>query len=414
MDVDIEAANKKALKIIQAGQPELIDVGVAGEEVPGMHDKLILHAGPPVEWKNMSGPTQGAVMGALMYEGLADNEDEARELAASGEIEFDPWHEHDGVGPMAGIASASMPVWIVKNKDRGNTAYCTFNEGLGKVLRYGAYAPEVIDHLKWMEEELAPVMKEILEITGDINLKNLISEALQMGDEVHNRNRGATSLFYRKITPALLDTDFSNDQKKEVLEFIDSNDHFFLNLSMPACKSMVQPTEGIEGCSILTAIARSGTEFGIRVAGLPGEWFAVEAPVVDGLLFSGYTQEDCCPDIGDSTITETCGLGGFSMAAAPAIVKFVGGSVDDAFNFTRQMYEITETESETFQIPTLDFRGSPQGIDLLKICELGITPKINTGIAHKDPGVGQIGAGLVEAPMEVFEQALERFAEKYS
>ncbi len=413
MAVDIEAANAKALEKMQAAKPVLTGVGIAGEEVPGLHEKLILHAGPPVEWENMSGPTRGAVIGALIYEGLAADEEEARELAASGEIDFEPWHEHDGVGPMAGIASASMPVWIVENKDEGNLAYCTFNEGLGEVLRYGAYGPEVIEHLKWMENELAPVMKEILAITGEINLKNIISEALQMGDEVHNRNRGATSLFYRKIAPALLETDFSTEQKIEVLKFIDSNDHFFLNLSMPACKAMVQPLEGIEGCSILTAIARSGTEFGIRVAGLPGEWFSVPAPVVDGLLFSGYTQDDCCPDIGDSTITETCGLGGFSMAASPAIVKFVGGSVEDAFNFTRQMYEITETESEAFKIPTLDFRGSPQGIDLLKICELNITPKINTGIAHKEPGIGQVGAGLVEAPIEVFEQALERFAEKY-
>ncbi|MFP4686646.1 MAG: DUF1116 domain-containing protein [bacterium] len=414
MSVDIKAANKKAVNIIQNGKPFLIGVGTVGEDVPGMHDKLILHAGPPVEWENMSGPTQGAVIGALIYEGMAENEAEARELAASGEIEFEPWHEHNGVGPMAGIASASMPVWIVENKEHSNRAYCTFNEGLGKVLRYGAFAPDVIDHLKWMESELAPVMEETLKITGEINLKSMISEALQMGDEVHNRNRAATSLLFRKLAPALLETDFSTHQKKKVLEFIDSNDHFFLNLSMPACKSMVQPAEGIEGCSIVTALARSGTEFGIRVAGLPGEWFAVPSPVVDGLFFSGYSTEDACADIGDSTITETCGLGGFSMAAAPAIVKFVGGTVEDAFNFTRQMYEITEEESQFFQIPGLDFRGAPVGLNILKVCELNIVPKINTGIAHKDAGVGQIGAGLVEAPMEVFEQALERFVEKYA
>jgi hypothetical protein len=414
MNVDFEAANKKAVEIIQNGKPFLVGVGTVGEDVPGMHDKLILHAGPPVKWENMCGPTQGAIIGALIYENMAENEEEARKLAASGEIDFEPWHEHNGVGPMAGVASASMPVWIVENKSHSNKAYCTFNEGLGKVLRYGAYAPEVIEHLKWMESSLAPVMEETLEITGEINLKSMISEALQMGDEVHNRNRAATSLLFRKMAPAILETDFSIPQKKKVMEFIDSNDHFFLNLSMPACKSMVQPTEGIEGSSIVTALARNGTEFGIRVAGLPGEWFAVEAPVVDGLLFSGYTTDDACADIGDSTITETCGLGGFSMAAAPAIVKFVGGTVEDAFNFTRQMYEITEEESQFFQIPGLDFRGSPVGLNILKVCELNIVPKINTGIAHKDAGVGQIGAGLVEAPIEVFEQALERFVEKYA
>ncbi len=415
MNVDIEKANQKVIDKIQAGNPVLKGIGTVGENVPEVHKKMILHAGPPVEWEDMSGPTRGAVIGGLIYEGLAKDEDEARALAASGEIEFDPWHEHSGVGPMAGVATVSMPVWIVENTTEGGQAYCTFNEGLGKVLRYGAYAPDVIDHLKWMENELAPVLTETLaQLDNEINLKSIIAEALEMGDEVHNRNRAATSLFYRRITPALLETDFNVDKKKKVLEFIDSNDHFFLNLSMPAAKSMIQVAEGIEGSSILTVLARNGTETGIKIAGLGDQWFTAKAPVPEGLLFSGYDKDDACADIGDSTITETVGLGAFSMAASPAIVKFVGGSVEDAFNFTRKMYEICEDESENFKVATLDFRGAPTGVNLLKVCELDITPQINTGIAHKEPGIGQIGAGLVQAPMKCFEQALEAFAAKYA
>jgi hypothetical protein len=413
MQIDINEANARAIEAIQSAQPVLKGIGTCIDVVPGMKKNLILHAGPPIKWEKMSGPLKGAVIGGLIYEGLAQNQQEAEKLAASGEIEFAPWHEHDGVGPMAGVGTASMPVWIIENKTNGRKTFCTLNEGLGKVLRYGAFSEEVIERLNWMEKVLGPVLKAAIPLVGEINLKNMISQALQMGDEVHNRNKAATSLLIRELAPAVLKTDFSTEDKAKVLEFMHSNDHFFLNLSMPACKAMLQAAEWIEGSTILTTMARNGTEFGIRVAGLKDRWFTGPALIVKGLLFPGFTEDDCNPDIGDSAITETCGLGGFSMAAAPAIVKFVGGSVGDAMNFTRKMYEITDAESQAFQIPNLDFRGSPLGINLVKVCEKNIPPQINTGIAHKEPGIGQVGAGLVNPPMKCFEDALEAYVETY-
>ncbi len=413
MPMDVEQANKKALQSIQSAQPVLVGIDTAKNVVPGMTDNLLLHAGPPIGWDTMSGPLRGAVLGALLYQGLARDEKQARELAVSGEIQYSPWHEHSGVGPMAGVSSARMPVWIIENKTKGNRTYCTLNEGLGKVLRYGAYSTEVIDRLKWMEETLAPVLSEALKLRGEINLKAMIAQALQMGDEVHNRNRAGTSLLFRELAPCVIETHFPDKDKRKVLEFIHSNDHFFLNLSMPAAKAILQSAEWTEGSSLVTTMARNGTEFGIRVAGLKDRWFTGPAQYIKGLFFPGYSEKDANPDIGDSAITETCGLGGFSMASAPAIVKFVGGTVQDALNFTQKMYEITETESDSFQIPSLDFRGSPTGINIIKVCELGILPQINTGIAHREAGIGQIGAGLVNPPMKCFEDALEAFAEKY-
>jgi len=411
--IDINKANKEAVSRIQSAQPVLVGVGLARDVVPGMHDKLILHAGPPIAWNRMSGPMRGAVIGGLIFEELAGSREDAEILASSGKIEFSPWHEHSGVGPMAGVATAGMPVWIVQNKTHGNKAFCTMNEGLGKVLRYGAFSPEVIERLRWMKDVLAPIMKESLAIKGEINLKSLIAQALQMGDEVHNRNRAATSLFIREIAPALVETKFPEKDKKKVLEFMHANDHFFLNLSMPSAKAILASAEWIEGSTILTVMARNGTDFGVRVSGLKDKWFTGPALLVKGLLFPGFSEADCNPDIGDSAITETCGLGGFSMAAAPAIVKFVGGSVRDAFNYTNKMYEITNDESASFQIPNLDFRGAPTGIDLIKVCELNILPQINTGIAHKEAGIGQVGAGLVTPPMKCFEDALEAYVETY-
>ncbi len=412
-NINVQAANKEAVSRIQNAVPVLKGIGIAKDIVPGMKKNLILHAGPPITWDRMSGPMKGAVMGALIYEDFAKTPAEAEKIAASGEIEYAPWHEHNGVGPMAGVATASMPVWIVENKTHGNRAYCTLNEGLGKVLRYGAYSEEVITRLNWMRDVLGPVLRETMEIKGEVNLKSLIAQALQMGDEVHNRNRAGTSLLFRELAPALLETKASAADKKRVLEFINGNDHFFLNLSMPAAKAMLQSAEWIDGATILTVMCRNGTDFGIRVAGLKDRWFTAPAQVVKGLLFPGFSEADCNPDIGDSAITETCGIGGFAMAAAPAIVKFVGGSASDALNYTQKMYEITEAESTAFQIPSLDFRGSPTGINLLKVCETGILPQINTGIAHKQPGIGQVGAGLVNPPMKCFEDALEAYVEAY-
>lgn len=409
--MDINAANQKAVEKVLNAQPVLVDIGIAGEVIPGMTKKTILHAGPPITWQKMSGPMRGAVMGALIYEGLAGDIKEAEELAASGEITFDPCHHHNAVGPMAGIVSASMPVFIVQNKTEGNYAYCTLNEGLGKVLRYGAYGPEVIQRLKWMEKVLAPAIKEALEIVGEINLKNLIAQAIQMGDECHNRNKAGTSLFMREIAPGLVQTKNSPETIAEIFKFISGNDHFFLNLSMPACKCTMDAAHGIENSTMVTAMARNGTEFGIRVSGLGDRWFTGPASVVDGLYFPGYSSKDANPDIGDSVISETAGIGGFAMAAAPAIVKFVGGTAKDAINYTLSMYEITIAENNAFGIPVLEFRGTPTGIDIRKVVETGILPAINTGIAHKEPGVGQVGAGLVKPPVNCFEDALVAFAE---
>jgi hypothetical protein len=412
--VDIEAANAEAVRRIQAAKPTVVGIGIAAEVVPGMAKDLILHAGPPVAWKDMCGPMRGAVIGGLIYEGLAKDADEAERLAASGKVRFDPCHHHDAVGPMAGVMTASMPVWIVENQAFGNRAYCTLNEGLGKVLRYGAYSAEVLDRLRWMRDELAPILSEALARRGPLDMKTIIAQILQMGDEGHNRNRAGTSLVIRELAPHIVMLDRPREALSKVLAFLNANDHFFLNLTMPSAKCTVDAAAGIEGSSIITTMARNGTEFGIRVSGLPGRWFTGPSGVVDGLYLPGFGPQDAARDIGDSVITETSGIGGFAMAAAPAIVKFVGGSPKDAIDFTLRMYEITVAESQSYQIPALDFRGTPTGIDLRKVVETGILPAINTGIAHKNPGVGMVGAGLVKPPENAFRDALVAFAEKYA
>jgi len=411
--VDIEAANAEAARRILAAEPSVVGLGRALDVVPGMAPELVLHSGPPVTWDRMCGPMRGAVIGALIYEGLAGGPDEAAALAASGRIRFEPCHHHDAVGPMAGVMTASMPVWIVRNLAFGNSAYCTLNEGLGKVLRYGAYSPEVLERLAWMRDELAPILAAALERHGPLDMRSVIAQILQMGDEGHNRNRAGTSLVIRELAPHIVMLDHPRESLARVLSFLNGNDHFFLNLSMPSAKCSVDAAAGIEGSSIVTTMARNGVEFGIRVSGLPGRWFTGPAGVIEGLYLPGFGPDDAARDIGDSVITETAGFGGFAMAAAPAIVKFVGGSPEDALAVTERMYAICVAESEAYRIPALDFRGTPTGIDLRRVVETGILPAINTGIAHREPGVGMVGAGLVKPPEGAFRDALIAFSEEY-
>ena len=405
------AANDRAVAAMQAAEPRVVGIGRAGDLLPGLDERTLLHAGPPIGWADMCGPLRGAIIGAAVHEGIAADPDDAVRLAERGGLRFAPCHDHGAVGPMAGVVSASMPVWIVENGDRGNRAVCTLNEGLGEVLRYGAYDAQVLDRLAWMRDVLARVLAAALARLPDpLDLRAMIAQALQMGDEGHNRNRAGTSLLLRALLPALLTVDEPTADVVAAAEFISGNDHFFLNLAMAAGKATADAAAGTAGASIVTAMARNGTEFGVRLAGTGDRWFTGPAGVVDGLYLPGFGPEDANRDIGDSTITETIGIGGMAMAAAPAIVRFVGGSPDDAVAATLAMYDITWAESAAYQLPALGFRGTPLGIDCREVVHTGVLPTVNTGIAHKDPGVGQVGAGLVEPPMEAFVSATRALA----
>ena len=402
----VEAANRMAFERFMSAQPVLTGVGKAVETIPGLGERTLLHAGPPIEWGRMCGPMQGAMIGAILFENWAQDQNSARRLAESGEIKFSPCHHYGAVGPMSGVISPSMPVWVVKNQDRGNFSFSNMNEGLGKVLRFGANDASVIERLKWMASTLGPVMNAAISQLGGIELRPIIAQALHMGDECHNRNAAASSLLFKRIAPALLRTGALQTEMAKVLEFIAGNDHFFLNISMASCKAMLDAAHGVEYSTLVTAMARNGVEFGIRMSGTGDRWFTAPAPMVDGLFFPGYSQADAAPDLGDSAITETAGIGGFAMGAAPAIVQFVGGSPQDAIAYTREMYHITLGVNGGFTLPPLNFDSAPAGIDARKVVDTGIAPVINTGIAHKDAGVGQVGAGITRAPLECFDQAI--------
>jgi hypothetical protein len=408
----VEGANRKAFDLYQSSQPTLRDIGIAGEVLPAMGRRMILHGGPPIAWENMCGPMKGAIIGAIIYEGWALDTAGAADLASSGGIVFEPCHDHAAVGPMAGAISPSMPVWMVVDTTHGRPSFSNFNEGIGKALRFGAHSPDVINRLKWMGQTLAPTLRAGIEMLGGIDLKPLMAQALHMGDEVHNRNVAASSLFLKRLISSLLKTGAPSADIAAAVEFIAGNDHFFLNLSMAACKAMLDAAHGVPDSSMVTAMARNGVEFGIRVSGTGDRWFTAPAPVVDGLFFPGYTTADAAPDLGDSAITETAGIGGFAMAAAPAIVKFVGGAPQDAIDNTMAMTHITIGRNEAFTLPPMNFAGSPAGIDIRKVVDTGIQPIINTGIAHREAGVGQIGAGITRAPLACFTQAVSALAER--
>ena len=407
----VEAANARAVERMLAADPVLVDVAAAGDAIEGLGDRTVLHAGPPIDWPEMCGPLKGAVAGAIVLEGWAGDLDAAAELAAAGGVAFHPNHHFDAVGPMTGIVTRSMPVMIVENRAFGNRAYCTLNEGLGKVMRFGGNDAEVLDRLRWLADTFGPAFGAALREAGGIPLKAMIARGLSMGDEMHQRNVGCTSLLLRTVAPALARAVADRERLAGLFEFIGGNDQFFLNVAMAMGKAIMDPVRGIDGSSVVTAMSRNGTTFGIRVSGLGDRWFTAPVEMPRGLYFPGFSEDDANPDIGDSTIVETVGLGGFAMAAAPAVAGFVGaGTAADALDYTRAMEEITVARNPEWTIPALDFAGVPTGIDIRKVVASGRAPTINTGIAHREAGIGQVGAGVVKAPMACFENALEAFA----
>jgi hypothetical protein len=410
-------ANRVAVERILAAGSQLVDVRPA-REVIGLQDRMLLHSGPPLTWETASGPMRGALIGACLFEGWATDVEDAERILAAGEITLDPCHHHRTVGPMAGVTSPSMWMWCLKDPVNGGEAFCNLNEGLGKVLRMGAFNEEVLTRLRWMRDVLGPILSKAVRGSIDagndpIDVKAILAQMLQMGDEGHNRNRAGSLMALRELSPSIVAVEgVPSSDIAAVLTFIGGNEHFFLNLGMPTAKLAMDAARDVPGSSLVTVMSRNGTEFGIQTAGTGDRWFTGPAQTPVGLFLGDYGPDDANPDIGDSAIMETYGVGGFSMAAAPAIVRFVGGTVPDALATTERMYQLTLAENPAMAIPIMGFRGSPTGIDVLKVARTGWLPQINTGMAGRIAGTGQVGAGLVQPPQECFEKALAALAEE--
>ena len=411
----IESANATAVQRVLASKPHLVDVKPALEVLPGMTKRSIFHAGPPIKWERMCGPMKGAVVANMIFEGWASSWDAAVKLIEEGEVELSPNHDHEAVGPMAGVISPSLPVVVVKNEKFGNVNYGRIVE---QKVQFGAYDEQAIQSLEFWKKVLAPALAKALGKLRSqggigIDLKSIMARALYMGDELHNRPSAGTALFALSILPHLIESGEDKERLSQIVKYFAGNEIFFLCLAMAACKATMNSAKDIEYSTLVTVMARNGTEFGIKVSGLGNRWFTGPAGMVKGLYFPGYGTQDANPDMGDSAITETTGVGAFALANSPAILSLVGGTAQDAFNYTKQMREITITLNDTFLIPILDFQGTATGIDIRKVIKTGILPVIDTAIAHKDPGIGMIGAGMVNPPMEAFKSALREFATKY-
>ena len=408
--VTVEQANAQALDRIVRAEPVLVDVRPAGEVIERLGERVVLHAGPPIPWDRMCAPMKGAAAGAIVFEGWAPDLRAAEERAAAGDIEFHPNHAFGAVGPMTGITTQSMPVLVVENRNSGNRAYCTLNEGMGMVMRFGGNNEEVRDRLRWMAEIAGPVLSAALRSGEGIDLKSMIARALSMGDDLHMRNVAGTSLFVRAIAPMLARACDDGALVARLLRFMGDNDQCFLNVVMAMGKAIMDPARNIDGSTVVTAMCRNGVDFGIRVSGTGDAWFAAPCEMPQGLYFPKFTEADANPDIGDSTIAETMGLGGFAMAASPAVAGFLGaGTAADALTYTREMRALVVGENPEWTLPSLDFSGTPTAIDIRKVVETGVCPVINTAIVHRQAGVGMVGAGIVRAPLACFEQALDAY-----
>lgn len=402
----IESANAEAFDRLVNGEPVLVDCRPAWEALD-LPRHTVLHAGPPIAWERLCEPMRAAVLCAVRYENWAANDDAAAEMVSAGQIRLEPCHHWKAVGPMTGMITSSMPVFVVVNRVHGNRAHVTINEGLGKVLRFGANDASVIARLNWLAQEAGPLLGAALRASGGIPLRPLMAQALRMGDEMHQRNVAASALLARALMPHIAHAADRHHAVARLAEFIAGNDQFFLNVAMAAGKALADSAAGVPHSTLVTVMARNGTDFGIRVSSLGERWFTAPVNTPVGLYFPGFSADDANPDMGDSAIVETIGLGGGAMAASPAVARFVGaGGMTEALAATSEIEEICLAEHPHFRISTLDERGAPAGIDVRRVVETGITPLINTGIAGRKAGTGQVGAGVVRAPLACFEQAV--------
>ncbi len=411
----VRKANQSVVDRMKDVQLFLVDVVPAKSVIPILNGKTLLHAGTVIEYRDMTGPMQGSCIGAAIFEGWAKNENEARTLLNSGKVTFIPCHDVHAVGPMGGITSGNMPVLVVKNIIDSTVAYCTMNEGIGKVLRFGAFSDEVIDRLHWMANVLGPTIAKAVSVLPDgLNLNTIIAKAISMGDEFHQRNIASSLLLLKELIPLINTVDTDQEKKSRVQRFLAETDQFFLNVMMACGKVMVDYARKVDEGTIVTAMTRNGRDFGIRIAGMGDEWFTAPVNTPRGLYFAGYSEDDANPDIGDSAITETIGVGAMATIAAPAVTRFVGsgGGYSDALRISEEMNRICFSNHSNWNIPNWDFRGSCLGIDAIKVVSTGITPLINTGIAHRVAGEGQVGAGIVRAPFACFEKAILAYARK--
>lgn len=406
-------ANQRAFELLTGADPILVDVRPAGDVVPGMTPTTVLTSGPPHAWEEYVGPQRNALIYGAIYEGLASSELEAAEKYASGELQIEPCHHHGCVGSVAGIYTASMPVFVVENRAGGNVGFCNFYEGESqRRLNYGTYGDDVKARLDFVHETVAPTIKEAVQAAGGIPLKSIMSRALRLGDELHSRNTAGTLLFSRALFPHLVDAKGDrSDRVKKTLGFLEESDYFFLRLSMAASKVAVDAARGVEESSMVTTMSISCNGYGIRVSGLGDEWFVGPPPIVQGHFFEGYSEDDLVWMGGESQVTETAGLGGFAQACAFPLQRYQGGTPEAMIENNLAMYEITVGENPDFYIPYLRFRGTPTGIDIFKVVESRITPVIDGGLGGRDGG--QIGAGVLRAPLECFEMAVDAYRAQY-
>jgi hypothetical protein len=402
----VDAANAEVVERIETAHPLAVGVEPAGAAIPGLADHMLLHSGPPIEWDRVCDPQRRALAAACLFEGWARDRAEAAALLAAGEITLASGNELAHVGPMTGVCSPSMPVWIVEDAAAGTRAFSTLNEGPGHTLWFGVGDDESVERLRFFRDRAGPLLARLLDREGPVDVFALAAHGLQMGDDLHMRSQATGNLLLRELAGG-----FAALGGEDVARFVAFNHHFFLTLTMAAAKCASLAAEGVRGSTIVNLIARNGTDMGVRLAGLPGRWFtAPAAPVQDALLRDGFTSREAAPDIGDSAVIECIGLGGMALAAAPVVAAFSGGGAADAIARTRLMGEICVSQSKRFTIPALDFAGVPVGIDARLVVELGVTPQITTGVVHASSGAGQIGAGVAHQPVPPFADALAALA----
>lgn len=403
---DVDAANAEVLRRLDTGVPFLVGVEAAAAVVPGVEGRMLLHCGPAIGWEDVADPLRRSMRAAAVAEGWAADPAEADELLASGAVRLEPANLHDTVVPMASAVGPSAPVLVVEMETPDGTVrtFAPINQGPGETAWFGRDTPAAVERLLLLRDVAGPAVAEILGRTGPLDVLAVATQGIAMGDDLHMRTQAATNLLVRTWLPHV--AALPDHLRERFAQFLGGNHLFFLTLAMASARALTAWAGRVEGSSIVTTMSRNGTTFGIRLAGSDHWHVTASPPVGEALYYAGHGPDDAAPDIGDSAVLELVGLGGPAAGNSPAVAAFLGGTMADAARATETFRRICVGASSRFVLPALGFSGTPVGVDVRAVVELGLTPKVTTGILAARSGEGQVGAGVATAPLDCFVAAL--------
>ena len=388
-------ADRRAAEALVAVEPAWTGVRTAAEAI-GLEPHTLLHCGPPAPAGTLVRPVLNSAAVACVFEGWADDLDEALALVRSGAVRFEPAQDRRVATPMAAVVSPSMR--LIEMSDLGGKArrcYAPINgggHGGSPAPRYGRRAPECVELLRFLNGAVAALLDDAC--TEPLPWLPIVDEALIGGDDTHLHHVAA----HARLVDTLRTRLGASHAGTRAEAFIREWPFFHLNFWMAAVRCALDGAGGVASGSLVTAFGGNGETFGLQVGGLPGRWFTVGATPPIGRLREGFTAADTTGAFGDSAVIEAFGLGALAHRYAPRMRELhAGHGHGDLLSLPAKLLAVEH--------PRLPRSRARVGLVARSVLAHGATPVVELGIVDRAGEAGGLGAGLYRPPIDPFAAA---------